>query len=215
MEAQRQVGRCAAEGDVQMLRWLHKSGECSLGAKSELGTSCAYLAVLHDRPAVLRLLHECGVDLAKPCDAVGYGPPAFWAAKYGREHCLLELFSLGVDLNLPCERHGRDAYQMAAVCGNHSAIDRVAELKKLRNKAAACIQAHIRGVLSRKAARELKIKAGACVRIQRIMRGNVVRILRGFKAWKARPVKDRVARRHAGATLVNALVRGFLVRAKM
>jgi len=50
MEAQRQVGRCAAEGDVQMLRWLHKSGECSLGAKSELGTSCAYLAVLHDRP---------------------------------------------------------------------------------------------------------------------------------------------------------------------
>ena len=61
---------------------------------------------------VLNLLHELGVDLTKPCDDMSYGAPAFWASKYGREHCLLELFSLGIDLNAPCERYGKDAYQV-------------------------------------------------------------------------------------------------------
>ena len=50
MEAQRILGRYAADGDVQMIRWLHKTGECDIRMCSELGTTCAYLAVLHDRP---------------------------------------------------------------------------------------------------------------------------------------------------------------------
>ena len=90
-----------------MLQWLHKSGECDLSKPTELGTTCAYLAVLNDRPEVLRLLAECGIDLTKPCDAMNYGAPAFWAAKYGREHCLLELFNLGVDIHDSCERFGK------------------------------------------------------------------------------------------------------------
>jgi len=69
----------------QMLRWLHKTGECDLGKCSELGTSCAYAAVLGDRPEVLRLMHELGYDLKQPCDPMAYGAPAFWAANYGRQ----------------------------------------------------------------------------------------------------------------------------------
>ena len=42
--------RPAVEGDLELLRWLHKSKECDLGEVSELGTSAAYLACLHDRP---------------------------------------------------------------------------------------------------------------------------------------------------------------------
>ena len=34
------------------------------------------------------------VDLSKPCDPMGYGRAAFWAAKKAREDCLLELFNV-------------------------------------------------------------------------------------------------------------------------
>jgi hypothetical protein len=63
-----------------------------------------------------------------------------------REHILLELFNLGVDLNGPCERYGKDPKFMAGVVGNHSAVDRVDKLRAKRNISAAYIQAICRGV---------------------------------------------------------------------
>ena len=59
------------------------------------------------------MLDEFKVDLSKPCDPMGYGSPAFWAAKKAREDCLLELFNLGVRLEASCERHNMNAYRVA------------------------------------------------------------------------------------------------------
>mmetsp|Transcript_28259 Transcript_28259/g.36556 ORF Transcript_28259/g.36556 Transcript_28259/m.36556 type:complete len:172 (-) Transcript_28259:163-678(-) len=164
---------------------------------------------------VLRCLHELGVDLTKPCDSMGYGSPAFWAAKYGREHILLELFNLGIDLNGPCERYGKDPKFMAAVCGNHNAIDRVDQLRQKRNFSAAFIQALLRGVITRTRASLLRRQYAACAIIQKRMRGEVVRIQRGFGIYKQRTIGQRVARRQIASVKIEALVRGGVVRLKM
>ena len=44
--------------------------------------------------SVGKVLQEFNVDLSKPCDPMGYGNAAFWAAKKAREDCLLELFNV-------------------------------------------------------------------------------------------------------------------------
>jgi hypothetical protein len=84
------ISQPATDGDLELLRWMHKSGEVDLGMITELGTSCAYLAVLHDRKDVIRLLHDLGVDLTKPCDAMGYGAPVRRACTH-RQRCSLRL----------------------------------------------------------------------------------------------------------------------------
>jgi hypothetical protein len=163
---------------------------------------------------VLRLLQELGYDLKKPCDPMGYGAPAFWAANYGREHVLLELFNLGIDLDGPCERYGKSAVFMCGVRGNHGAIDRVNALRAHRASVATMVQAHVRGYFQRKTAKEFARRAHAAARAQKLMRGEVVRIQRGFGRHKKRPVKERVERRQKGAVKIEALVRGGVVRMK-
>lgn len=38
-EASRMVSRPAIDGDLDLLRWMHNSGEINLGMVTELGTS--------------------------------------------------------------------------------------------------------------------------------------------------------------------------------
>ena len=104
---------------------------------------------------------------------------------------------------------------MAGVTGNQSAIDRVEELRAKRNRSATFIQARVRGLLARKFAARFRIQSISAAAIQSQMRGNVVRIRRGFGRFKARPVGERVKRRHAAGTVIAALVRGGLVRLSM
>lgn len=222
IEASRLVGRYAAEGDVEMLRWLHKSGEVDLSVKTEMGTTCAYLAVLNDRPDILRLLFELGIDLTKPCDAMDYGSPALWAAKYGREHVLVELFNLGIDLNkTPCEKYGKSAFFMANVFGNHPAMERVEQLQARRNEAATTIAALARGHRTRQKARDHVKQFGASQSIQRLMRGEVARIrlsprMQGrLLRWAKKPVGERVKERKRASIIIEALVRGGVVRLKL
>ena len=68
---------------------------------------------------------------------------AFWAANFGREHILLELYHLGIDLNEPCERYGKDAEFVCGMRGNHSAVDRVNALRRRREDLATKAQVHI------------------------------------------------------------------------
>lgn len=69
--------------------WAHKSQP---PPATPPGTTAAYLAVLHDRPAVLRFLkRECNVNLRQPCDPHDYGTPAFYAAQMGRSEILVEV----------------------------------------------------------------------------------------------------------------------------
>ena len=164
---------------------------------------------------VIRLLADLGVDLTKPCDAMAYGAPAFWAAKFGREHILLELFNIGIDFDAPCERYGKNVPFVCGMLGNHSAIDRVNSLKRRREYMATKVQAHYRGFMSRKASREAIVKYKAICSLQKICRGELVRIRQGKGRWAARPVGERVKRRIASATTCQALVRGGMVRMRM
>lgn len=142
-----QVSRAAEAGDVELLRALHLSGEAKLGDKSSLGTTAAYLAVLHDRPQVLRLLHELKVDLNAPCDATNFGTPAFYAAFHGRADVLLTLFELGVDLKeQPCEKFGKSADFVADLFQQSDAMKLVEAMILLRNQAATQIQRIVRGL---------------------------------------------------------------------
>lgn len=123
---------------------------------------------------------------------------AFWAANFGREHILLELYHLGIDLNEPCERYGKDAEFVCGMRGNHSAVDRVNALRRRRDDLATkaqvnhsfrtflccsfyervlistvhgirCNQARFRGYMCRKEAGAVRTKYRAAMALQKVV----------------------------------------------
>ena len=177
----------------------------------QIGCTATYLVVLHDRPEILRFLAtEAGVDMKKPCDPMGYGTAAFYAAQLGRAKIMVELLLLGVDLKRPCEKYGKDPYFVAELFGKMSHMEIVDALIALWNRSATQIQRIARGRQGREKFRIHKLRYMAARRIQAYMRGEVVRIRRGLKD----DVKTRVAKRHANAIKIQALFRGELVRMK-
>eukprot|EP00968_Pinguiococcus_pyrenoidosus_P029128 scaffold8332_cov305-Pinguiococcus_pyrenoidosus.AAC.1 len=95
------------DGNVELLRSIAADAAAvKLGGFTDLGTSAAYLAVLNDQPEVLRALHEMQVDLGHFCDPESFGTPLFYAVFYASKICVETLFSLGVDLESPCDTFG-------------------------------------------------------------------------------------------------------------
>lgn len=133
-------------GDVELLEALVKAGHMPQGLSEadELGLTPAYLAVTFDRPEVLRFLDDIGVDLAKPCDAVGYATPAFYCAYHGNVRCLETLARLGVDLKAPCTKYGELPFKFA---GRHPPVvaDQLVDAVTLRDRSAVVISSHVRG----------------------------------------------------------------------
>ena len=138
------LSRLVLDNDLDMLRYLTLTGEIQMSCTTPCGISAAFLAIDSNRPEVLRcmwgillvtlvllnfsrfsdastiasflsVLAEMGIDLTQPCDPMGYGSPAFWAAKKGRDECLLELFNIGVDLTAVCEKHGKNTFEIASI----------------------------------------------------------------------------------------------------
>ena len=70
-----------------------------------MGNTPAHLAVLFDRPEVLKWLHSKGVDLGKKCDDKNFGTPAFYAMHYGKTGMLTDLWAMGYDLSAPCDKY--------------------------------------------------------------------------------------------------------------
>lgn len=166
----------------------------------------------------LSVLAEMGIDLTQPCDPMGYGSPAFWAAKKGRDECLLELFNLGVDLTAVCEKHGKNTFEIASITGNQRAIERVKAQQARRALAAKKAQAMMRGVLARRRATKVKVRVVAMRRIQALVRGEQVRIghpLGEGRKWRKRQVGVRLKCRQSASIQIQALLRGFLVRIHM
>jgi len=56
-----EIGRYVESGDIELMKHLFATKECDFSAKSELGTTAAYLAVLHDRPgdSISKKMHFC------------------------------------------------------------------------------------------------------------------------------------------------------------
>ena len=89
----------ASKQDVEMIGFLKRTGDYpDLSEPSSCGNSPAYLAILHDRPEVLRILNEFDVDLAEPCDAVKFATPSYYCAYLGRTECLRMLAKCEVEL---------------------------------------------------------------------------------------------------------------------
>ena len=84
--------------DLLPLRELEKA--------DDLGIKLPYLAIFYDRPEMLVYLYKRGVDLTKPCDAMDFGTPMFYAVNFNRVRLVETLDSLGVSLNSGCDTLG-------------------------------------------------------------------------------------------------------------
>ncbi len=87
------------DGDTEMIGFMQATGEYpDLSLPGDCGTTPLYLALLHDRPEVIKLLYQYDVDLMGFCDPMNYGRPVYWAAKMGRVNCLRMLGRCGVEI---------------------------------------------------------------------------------------------------------------------
>ena len=87
------------DGDTEMIGFMQATGEYpDLSLPGDCGTTPVYLALLHDRPEVIKLLNDYGVDFNAYCDPMNYGKPVYWAAKMGRVHCLRMLARCGIEI---------------------------------------------------------------------------------------------------------------------
>ena len=77
----------ARESDCMCSKRSHRAH--GMNDSTNLTCCLCVRAVTHEA-----VLQEFDVDLSKPCDPMGYGSAAFWAAKKAREDCLLELFNV-------------------------------------------------------------------------------------------------------------------------
>eukprot|EP00903_Cladosiphon_okamuranus_P016147 g14902.t1 len=143
------------QDDAEALIWMIKHNLVALEATDDLGNTAAHLAVFHDSPRVLRLLHELGLDLSAMCDAEEFGSAIFYSVYLGRVECLEELIALGYDMSPPCDRFGRTP---EVVAERH---DQGAALALVR-RSLACLDVHrlVRGFLGRRKAGRIKAAWG-------------------------------------------------------
>ena len=172
------------EGDLSTIRDLISSGDYpDLNIPDEVGNVPAHLAVLFDRPAVLRLLHSLGVDLSRKCDPVNYGTPAFYAMHYGKVGLLTDLWEMGVDLSAPCDKFGLPPLYYAEKKGDEHTAKHLKSLLgrgTLHDVKATRIQKCARGMFARKRVKDLRQlrerKNYSQVSIGKVWRGGVTRM---------------------------------------
>eukprot|EP00752_Nemacystus_decipiens_P018586 g16664.t1 len=149
------------QDDAEALVWMLKHNLVELEATDDLGNTAAHLAVFHDSPRVLRLLHELGLDLSATCDAEEFGSAIFYSVYLGRVECLEELIALGYDMFPPCDRFGRTP---EVVAERH---DQGAALAMVRRSLACLdIQRLARGFLGRRKAVRIKAAWGRAAKKQ-------------------------------------------------
>ena len=147
------------ENDIDTIRDLYLSGDYpDLSKPDDVGNYPAHLAVLFDRPAVLKFLHERGVDLSAKCDSCGYGTPSFYAMHYGKTDILSDLWRMGYDLSSPCDRYGLPPLYYAAKRGDKLTADHISSVMSrgtLQDVMATKLQRCSRGHRDRKRYRQM------------------------------------------------------------
>ncbi len=151
--------QAVSEGDIETLKDLHSSGDYpDLSQPDGVGNTPAHLAVLFDRPEVLKFLHAKGVDLGRKCDATNFGTPAFYCMHYGKTQMLSDLWSMGYDLSEPCDKWGMPPLYYAEKKGDKLIVEHLKELISrgtLQDVMATIIQRVTRGLFSRNIYREM------------------------------------------------------------
>ncbi|CAN0441334.1 unnamed protein product [Ectocarpus sp. 12 AP-2014] len=143
------------QDDAESLTWMLKHNLVDLAATDDLGNTAAHLAVFHDSPRVLRLLHELGLDLAATCDSEEFGSAIFYSAYLGRVECLEELIDLGYDMSPPCDRFGRTP-ETVAERHDQGGVRSIIR----RSLVVLHIQRLTRGFLGRQKAKRIKAAGG-------------------------------------------------------
>ena len=149
----------------------------------DVGNYPAYLAIFFDRPAVLRFLHDKGVDLSRKCDDSNYGTPAFYCMHLGKTNMLSDMWKMGYDLTDPCDKYGMPPSYYAEKKKDAIMIEHLKEVTSrgtLQDVMATIVQRCTRGLFAR------NIYSGLCEdRTRRIVaqtmigavwRGGVVRM---------------------------------------
>ena len=170
--------------DLRTISDLHGSGDYpDLSKPDDVGNYPAHLAVLFDRPEVLKFLHDKGVDLGTKCDTAGFGTPAFYCTHHGKEDMLTVLWELGYDLTDNCDKYGMPPSYYAEKKGDELTVKHLAMLTSrgtLQDVKATVIQKVERGRVARVEHREaVQLKARknmAQVVVGCVWRGGVVRM---------------------------------------
>jgi hypothetical protein len=172
------------ENDISTITDLYGSGDYpDLAKPDDVGNYPAFLAIFFDRPQVLRLLHDKGVDLARKCDDTSYGTPAFYAMHYGKTELLSDLWKMGYDLTDPCDKYGMPPSYYADKKGDKIMTDHLKELTSrgtLQDVMATIIQRCTRGLAGRNEYRAMVKERDRAIMAQteigKVWRGGVVRM---------------------------------------
>lgn len=144
-----------------------------LNVVDDLDLNLPYLAIYYDRPEMLEYLHIRGVDLNKPCDPLGFGTPLFYAISMRRFQVVDMLEKLGYPLDTPCD-------SMGCLPDFHARRIDDRDLEKkilfLAGKKRRAFDLFYKNFLRHKYRKwYLYVKNVCCPRIQKVMRGYLVR----------------------------------------
>ncbi|GMH62853.1 hypothetical protein TL16_g03568, partial [Triparma laevis f. inornata] len=170
-----------------------------LSAPDDVGNTPAHLAVLFDRPEVLKWLHSKGVDLSKKCDSSNFGTPTFYAMHYGKTGMLTDLWAMGYDLSADCDKFELPPLYYAEKKGDTLTADHIKACMAagtLQDVKATIIQRCTRGLFARNIYREKKAHRERQVLAQTIIsapwRGGVVRMRNNRRELEAEARDDEV-----------------------
>ena len=172
------------EGDLDTINDIYLAGDYpDLSAPDDVGNTPAHLAVLFDRPEVLKWLHSKGVDLSKRCDSSGFGTPAFYCTHYGKTGMLTDLWAMGYDLSADCDKFELPPLYYAEKKGDTLTAEHIKKCMAqgtLQDVMATIIQRCTRGLFARNIYREKVAYRERCALAQTIIsapwRGGVVRM---------------------------------------
>lgn len=158
----------------------------------DLGLTPAFLAVYYDRPEMIDYLHKRGVDLKKPCDAMNYGTPLFYAVSLGKTRLIYQLDMLTNSIGSSCDTFGQLPMVHAQRLDDHRTIEAINWAATKEKRAGLFFMKHWRRIQCRKMYFKM---VKAIPLIQRIVRGMIGRKIIRSKRAAIEAIGRRAARK--------------------
>lgn len=172
VDANDAMGQQVSENRTDLLDLLSVS---ELEKGDDLGLSVAFLCVHYDRPDILKYLKRRGVNLAKPCDPMGFGTPMFYAVYMGKANLIEVINNAGCSVNSPCETYfAFSPKHYAKKADDHFCLQTIIDIQAREKRTNLLFHKNILKLIClRKYKRIMKF----IITIQRMMRGTAMRRL--------------------------------------
>jgi hypothetical protein len=176
----------ANDGMVQQILegrhdWLDLLSKEELQRTDDLGLSLPFIAVYYDKPEAIVYLHKRGLDLSKPCDAVGFGTPMYYAITLNKLRLVEALNSIGYSITTPCETvFNKNAIYYAQKTDDPYVLQLLEQIRSREIRAFALLRKNYLKSVDRK---HFLLKKRSITKIQNCIRAKLARIF--FRKVKA------------------------------